>query len=364
VGAGDLAARAQIHGKDEIAQLAQDFNTMAGHLEQYRKSSLGELLMAQSASQAVIDSLPDPVVVVGLRGELLNVNQAAERLLGVSVETGHGIADAAPEVRAAIEKLTQHVLAGNGAYVPRGLDEAFRHPVSGGDVQLLPRAAPIYSEEGVIDGTTVVLQDVTRLLRFDELKNNLVATVAHEFRTPLTSLRMAIHMMIEGAVGDLSEKQLDLLHVAREDCERLQTIVDDLLDLSRIQSGRIDISRRRVAPETLVHQAVDAHQAAAKLAGLTLRSEVMPGIGEVDADPDRIQLAFDNLINNALRYTREGEVVVRALPADGAVRFEVSDTGSGIPPEHQAQIFDKFYRVPGAAQGGAGLGLFIAKEIV
>jgi len=364
IGAGDLVARAQLQGRDEIAQLAQDFNAMAGHLEQYRKSSLGELLVAQSASQAVIDSLPDPVVVVGLRGELLNVNQAAERLIGISVESGRGVPDAEPAVREAIERLTQHVLGGNGAYVPRGLDEAFRVPASGGDVQLLPRAAPIYTEEGVIDGTTIVLQDVTRLLRFDELKNNLVATVAHEFRTPLTSLRMAIHMCIEGAVGELNEKQLDLLYVAREDCERLQTIVDDLLDLSRIQSGRIDISRRRVAPETLVHQAAGAHLAAAKLAGLTLRTEVMPGLGEVEADPDRVQLAFDNLINNALRYTKEGEVVVRALPDEGRVRFEVSDTGSGIPPEHQAAIFEKFYRVPGAPQGGAGLGLFIAKEIV
>lgn len=364
IGAGDLVARAQLKGKDEIAQLAQDFNTMAGHLEQYRKSSLGELLVAQSASQAVIDSLPDPVVVVGLRGELLNVNQAAERLVGISVESGRGVSDAEPATREAIERVTKHVLGGNGAYVPRGLDEAFRVPASGGDVQLLPRGAPIYSEEGVIDGTTIVLQDVTRLLRFDELKNNLVATVAHEFRTPLTSLRMAIHMCIEGAVGDLNEKQLDLLYVAREDCERLQTIVDDLLDLSRIQSGRIDISRRRVAPETLVHQAVDAHAAAAKLAGLALRTEVMPGLGEVEADPDRIQLAFDNLINNALRYTKEGEVVVRALPGEGNVRFEVSDTGAGIPLEHQAAIFEKFYRVPGAPKGGAGLGLFIAKEIV
>jgi signal transduction histidine kinase len=171
-------------------------------------------------------------------------------------------------------------------------------------------------------------------------------------------------MCIEGAVGELNEKQLELLHVAREDCERLQTIVDDLLDLSRIQSGRIDISRRRVTADSLVHQAVDAHQAAAKQAGLTLRSEVMPGLGEVEADPDRVQLAFDNLINNALRHTRAGEVVVRALPGDARVRFEVADTGAGIPPEHQAAIFEKFYRVPGAPAGGAGLGLFIAKEIV
>jgi PAS domain S-box-containing protein len=364
VGEGDLVVRAKLAGRDEIAKLAQDFNAMAGHLEQYRKSSLGELLMAQSASQAVIDSLPDPVVVVGLKGQLLNVNRAAEDIVGLSVESGRGVNAADPAVREVIERLTARVLGGHGPYVPRGLDEAIRLKTSGGEIRLLPRATPVYSEEGVIDGTTVVLQEVTRLVRFDELKTNLVATVAHEFRTPLTSLRMAIHMCLEGAVGELSDKQADLLSVAREDCERLQSIVDELLDMSRIQSGRIDISLRRVAAETLVHQAVDNHQAAAKLAALGLRSEMLPGLGGVAADADRVQLVFDNLIANALRHTRDGEIVVRALPADDFVRFEVSDTGEGIPPEHQPLIFDKFYRVPGAPEGGAGLGLYIAKEIV
>jgi len=269
-----------------------------------------------------------------------------------------------PAVRDVIERLTAHVFGGHGPYVPRGLDEAIRFKTSGGEIRLLPRATPVYTEEGVIDGTTVVLQDVTRLLRFDELKTNLVATVAHEFRTPLTSLRMAIHMCLEGAVGDLSDKQADLLCVAREDCERLQSIVDELLDMSRIQSGRIDITLRLVAAETLVNQAVDTHQSGARLANIVLRGETMPGLGGVQADADRIQLVFDNLIANALRHTKDGEVVVRALPTGDFVRFEVSDTGAGIPPEHQASIFDKFYRVPGAPEGGAGLGLYIAKEIV
>src|SRR5262249_15247026 len=161
---------------------------MAEHLEQYRKSSLGELLVAQSAAQAVIDSLPDPVLVLGLEAELVNTNKAAERLLEVDVESGRGLGAAHPDARAMLERLVAHVLGGNGPYVPRSLDEAVRV----GDVHLLPRATPIYGDEGAIDGTTIVLQDVTRLQRFDELKDNLVATVAHEFRTPLTSLRMAI----------------------------------------------------------------------------------------------------------------------------------------------------------------------------
>jgi signal transduction histidine kinase len=175
---------------------------------------------------------------------------------------------------------------------------------------------------------------------------------------------MALHMCLEGAAGELAPRQADLLFVAREDCERLQTIVDELLDLSRIQAGRIDIAPRRVEAEHLVHEALDAHAAAARAAHLTLRGEILPGLGALRADPDRLRLVFDNLISNAIRHTPEGEVVVRALPAEGAVRFEVADSGAGIATEHQGSLFERFYRVPGAPGGGAGLGLYIARQIV
>jgi signal transduction histidine kinase len=136
--------------------------------------------------------------------------------------------------------------------------------------------------------------------------------------------------------------------------------------MSRIQAGRVEIAPRPVAAESLVHEAVEDHAAAARMAGIALRSEVMPGLGQVNADPDRVQLVFANLVTNALRHTAGGgEIVVRGLPTEEEkVRFEVTDSGEGIPKEHQAAIFDRFYRVPGAKGGGAGLGLFIAKEIV
>ena len=135
-----------------------------------------------------------------------------------------------------------------------------------GERVLLPRATPIYGEDGTVAGAAIVLQDVTRLFRFDELKNDLVATVAHEFRTPLTSLRMAMHLCTEEAVGPLTPKQADLLFAAREDCERLQVIVDELLNLSRIESGTIELHRRRTDPGALVDMAIEPHRAAAEQA--------------------------------------------------------------------------------------------------
>jgi signal transduction histidine kinase len=379
-GQGDLQARARVQGEDDIAQLAQEFNTTADHLERYRRSSLGELLQAQQASQAAIDSLPDPVLMLDASGTLQGTNEAARKMLTIDPEESgaSSFEHVDPGVRSLLDRLRTYVVGGRGAYSPKGFEDALRVATPKGERIYLPRATPIYGESGSIAGTALVLQDITRIFRFDELKNNLVATVAHEFRTPLTSLRMAIHLCTEEAVGPLSTQQADLLFAARDDCERLQGIVDDLLNVSRLESGGIDLQKRRVEPHSLVDLAIDVHAAAAKSKQITLRSEVFPGLAEAFADPDRLQLVFTNLLNNALRYSQAGsEIVVRALaesaPADtstgtanaqGFIRFEVVDRGPGVPLEHQEALFEKFFRIPGRSSGGAGLGLFIARGIV
>jgi len=367
LGEGNFNARANLQGNDELAQLARDFNSMADRLLQYRNSSLGELLQAQLAMQAAIDSLPDPVVIFGVGGDVSNVNRPAESLLGFGSELGakDSQSNVDPSVREVLDRMRAHVLSGKGAYTPKGFDEAFRARTTEGERYFLPRAIPVYESRAGIVGATVILQDVTRLRRFSELKDDLVATVAHEFRTPLTSLRMAIHLCLEQMVGPLTEKQSDLLHAAREDCERLQSMVDDILDLSRIKEGQIEMHRRPISVASLVHGAIEAHRAAAELKNVRLGASNQTSDGEVMVDPERVTLVFSNLINNAICHTPSGgSIDVRALPTDGVVRFEVSDTGEGILPEHQRYLFERYFRVPGSNSKGAGLGLSIAKEMV
>jgi len=364
IGEGDLDARARIEGKDEIAQVGRELDTMADKLSEYRSSSLGELLQAQQASQAAIDSLPDPVIVLSLEGQVLNVNQAAESLL--RLEAGRDpLSLLPPQLREAIDKIRAHIFAGKGPYAPRGVEEAIRVEGEGGGRALLPRATPLYSEQGNVTGATIVLQDVTRLLRFDELKNDLVATVAHEFRTPLTSMRMAVHILLEGIVGPLNDKQLDLISAARDDCERLQGIVEDLLDLSRIQAGKVEVSLTALPAKSILDAAVAAKADGARDAGLKLEGDLIEPVLPVLVDPDRINLVFDNLVGNAIRHSPKGSrIVVRARPEKGVVRFEVEDQGPGIPVEYQQRIFEKFFRMPGTKGEGIGLGLYISREIV
>ncbi|HKD43950.1 MAG TPA: ATP-binding protein [Myxococcaceae bacterium] len=366
LGQGDLEARARVAEGGEIGQLAADFNAMADRLKGYRESSLGELLQAQQASQAAIDSLPDPVIVFGAQGAIVNVNKSAEGALGLSLDAaGDPLARLSPDLREVLERARAHVLGGKGAYVPRGYEEAVRVDLPEGARFFLPRASPVYAEASGISAATVILQDVTRLKRFDELKNDLVATVAHEFRTPLTSLRMAIHLVAEEAVGPLTPKQAELLASARQDCERLQGIVDDLLDLSSIQSGRLELQVRPISAAELLSKAIASQEFSADQKDIHLETSIAADVDQLELDPDRVGLVLNNLISNAIRHTPEGgRVSIRVGRSGGSTRFEVTDSGEGIPPEYQKRVFEKFFRVPGSASGGAGLGLSISREIV
>ncbi len=367
IGEGNFDTRARVPGDDELAHLAHDFNAMAGRLAEYRKSSLGELLQAHLSMQAAIDSLPDPVVIFSVEGALQNVNHAAETLLGLKAETHskEPLKSVDAAVRAVLERMRSHVLSGKGAYVPRGFEDAVQLPTLLGDRYFLPRGAPVYETRGVIVGATVILQDVTRLRRFEELKNDLVATVAHEFRTPLTSLRMAVHLCTEGAAGPLTDKQADLLYAAREDCDRLQAMIDDLLDLSRIESGHVELFPLPTPTRILIESAMEEHKQEADAAGVSLSSDLSLPEVRVLADHERIGHVFSNLIGNAVRHTaKEGSIILSAQTSNGAVRFTVKDTGTGISKEYQERIFEKFFRVPGTGSKGTGLGLYIAKEII
>ena len=366
-GEGRLGARVRPRGDDEIADLGREFDAMAERLEQYQKSTLGELLQAQEAVQAAIDSLPDPVLILDDRGAVLNLNRAAETLLGLGPEQGVDAPLPAlePALRERIEAVCAHVLSGNGPYLPRGFDEAVRIDRADGPRRLLPRATALRSAERAVTGVAIVLQDVTRLVRIDELRNDLVATVAHEFRTPLTSLQMAVRICAEGASGPLTDEQVELLAGAGHDCDRLQALVEDILDVSRIGRGRITIGAARTDALRLLSRAVSEAQGPARAQRVAVELEGPAGEVPVLADEERVAVVLGNLLANALRHTPEGgRIVARVRRHGSTARFEVQDSGHGIPPQHLEHVFERFYQVPGVLSGGLGIGLYISREIV
>ena len=226
----------------------------------------------------------------------------------------------------------------------------------------------ILSPDGQPIGVIVTLVDVTRLRSADEAKSSIVSTVSHELRTPLTSIRMALGLVLGGKFGDVPPTQAKRLQAAREDSDRLHRTLDNLLNMSRIESGRAQFQPRPVTPIELVRQAAEPLRPALEEKGLTLEIDVPADLPALAADPAAIAAALGNLLSNALKYTpAPGRVRITAQRAAGgqSIRFQVSDTGPGIPEEFRGRLFEKFFRVPrSSGPGGAGLGLSITREIV
>jgi signal transduction histidine kinase len=217
----------------------------------------------------------------------------------------------------------------------------------------------VYSHAGAITGATVVFQDVTRARLVDQLRNNLVATMAHEFRSPLTSLRMAIHLCLEQTAGPLNDRQADLLYAAREDCERLQSMIEELLDLARIQEGHVELHRRPTVAIDLIDEVVGTYQKPAAARGIVLQGSCEADLREVDVDRDRIQLVLSNLIGNAIhRLPAGGSIEVHAASDGAATRFEVMAIGSlsaddgSQPLQPEAGDFGSVIRQIVEAHGG------------
>ena len=283
---------------------------------------------------ATIDSLDDPIVVIGIDGAVTTVNRAAERMLGFPADLAgrDPMAGLDGQIRAAIQELTTHVLAGRGAVAPKSFAEAMRIQNGPDTLFLLPRAAPVYEQGSGIVGATIVFQDVTRLRLFDDVKADMMATVAHEFRTPLTSLRMGLHLCIEEVAGPLTDKQADLLHAARGECERLQEMVDDLLDLSRLESGRAPLAVEPIDFAPLVAEAIEAVDTIASDAEVTLDSEITPNLLPAMIDRERMADVLFVLLENAIEHAPANSRVTIAVKADKAgLRCEVVDRGDGIP---------------------------------
>ncbi len=362
---GDLDQVVPATTRDELGELAGAFNRMATTIRAFRQAGTARLLRAQQAAQSTIDSFPDPVIVVDPAGAVERANPAARRVLGVHPGDDRPAPWTPP---GPLQGPLAEVLGGRGDRLQLPFEQALGYRDEGQERFYLPHVLAIRDEAGQLLGAAVVMADVTRFRLLDQLKTDMVSTVSHELKTPLTGVQMTVHLLLEEVVGPLNAKQVELLLAARQDSDRLLAIIDDLLDLTRIEQGRVRLDPVATSPGDLVFAAIERSGPRAKDLGVDLQGGAEAGLPPVPVDLERVEHVFDNLVGNALAHTpRGGSVRLSAAPeADGgAVRFEVADSGEGIAPEHIGRVFEKFYRAPGSkSSGGAGLGLAIAREIV
>ncbi|HTB79870.1 MAG TPA: ATP-binding protein [Opitutaceae bacterium] len=358
LGDGRLDRDVPVVSDDELGELARAFNTMAAKLRAYRQTTTEKMLRVQRTMEAMLTSVPDPIFIVSRDGAHELRNPAAEALARSP--------DFASGVPPALAEPLQRVLAGGDHYLPAGYDRVVTLRVGREDKHFLPRILAIGDSVTGFGGAALLLQDVTKFRLLDDAKSNLVGTVSHELKTPLTSLSMAIYLLLEQNLGQLTAAQRELVETARDDADRLLRILNDLLDLSRLESGvsQLHLARRPVT--ALLADMAREMRAIVDAAGQAIDVRVAPDLDSVDVDSDRIRHVFINLLGNASKYSPKGTGITlyAELAPDAFVRFGVRDQGPGISAESLPFIFEKFYRVPGQPKKGAGLGLTIAREIV
>ena len=366
IGAGNFDQVVPVLSRDELGQLAEAFNVMARQLRHYRQTDYSRLLRAQRTSQATIDSFPDPVLVVDPEGQVEMANPSAQRLLGVAGKKPDQPAAVVWQPPEPLREPLREALQNQRPYLPEEFDRAVVLRLDGQDRSLLPRILPIRDPYGFTLGAAVLLEDVTRFRLLDQVKSDLVATASHELKTPLTSIRLALHLLLEEAVGPLAPKQTELLLDARDNAERLLAVVNNLLDLARLEQGREHLQLRPEPPAAVLKEAAEAVRPRAEDKGVAVAVEAADDLPPVAVDGQRLGHALGNLLDNALTYTERGGRITLAAAADGdRVTLTVADTGLGIPPEHLPHVFERFFRIPGRSQGsGTGLGLAIVREIV
>jgi signal transduction histidine kinase/HAMP domain-containing protein len=359
---GNLDLVVQVRSRDELHQLAEAFNSMAAKLREFRRTDRAKLVRTQRTTQLAVNSLPDAIAIITPDGTIDLCNNTAQKLFQLA--PGAALSQLR---RHQLDDIFREVVASQRDSHPRGYESAIEVYDQGGELKFfLPHAVPICDSARHLLGVTLVLSDVTNLRRLDEMKSGLLSVVSHELKTPLTSIRMAVHLMLEERIGQLNPKQTELLLAAREDSDRLEKIIQDLLDMGRLESGGLALDLSSEPAERLVADAVAPLEAAFHDRGVTLDVDVLPDTPSVLVDPLRIDHVFLNVLTNALKFTHPGgRVRVWAQSDDRFVRFIVQDTGIGIPQEYLSRVFERFFRVPRDGQpSGAGLGLAIAKEIV
>jgi len=361
---GNLDSTVSVASRDELGALAQSFNTMAGHLRDLRQSDLGKLMTEQRTTAAAIDWMYDPVLVTDGSARVTRLNRAAERLFGPDDKLiGRLITDAVSDRRISIA-VTEVLESGHESRADE-LSAPLVIRVDGVDRSYHLRSTPMRDSNGSLLGAVTLLEDVTHLREVDRLKSEFVATASHELRTPLTTLQMGIGLLNEQMAAGATDRQREILDMCRQDAARLDRLVGDLLDLSKIDAGQMTPQMRPIPAGSLIRDALGPTRVRVEGKGIVLRLDLQPDLPPVMADQSQIDRVMSNLITNAVNATPTGgHITVSAHRLGQQIAIAVADTGRGIPREYLPRIFTRFVQVPGGATGSAGLGLAISQRIV
>jgi PAS domain S-box-containing protein len=345
--------RIHIKNKDEFGQMADSFNAMAERLEYFESSNLNKLMFEKSRAEAVINSLKDASIGVDKNSIILFANNQALQLLGL--EAKDIVARPASEVAERNDLF--RFLLNEKNNIP------FKIVVDGKENYFSKEIIEVQQEDS--KNTVIVVRNITSFKELDVAKTNFIATISHELKTPLASSDFSLKLLEDGRNGKLTKDQKDLVHQLKLDNQRMLRILSELLNMSQVEAGKIQLEIRSVKPASIANNAINTVSTAAKEKEIHFERHYDEELPSVRADAEKTGWVLNNFLSNAIKYSSAGsKISVGIKLVDDSIQFSVKDQGTGIPDEYLPKIFERFFKVPGASKTGTGLGLAISKEFI
>jgi PAS domain S-box-containing protein len=352
----DYKKRIYLQRGDEFGDLANAFNTMAEKLDEYENSNLAQMQFEKSRIETIINQMRDGIIGLDEKRNILFLNAVAEKLLGLREAAISGLY--APDV-AVTNDLMRTLLRDNSEKKELKIYADNKESYFNKDV------LDVTNKETII-GQVIVLRNITPFHELNEAKTNFIATVSHELKTPLSSIKMSARLLTDLRVGALNGEQQELIRSITDDADRLLKITGELLNMSQVETGNIQLKLQPASPVMIVDQAVQAVLFQAQQKRIHIQTTVGENLPLIQADVEKTSWVLINFLTNAIKYSpEESGVEVAAFRKSDTIEFIVKDQGRGIDEKYLPRIFDRYFKVPGTHdRNGTGLGLSISKEFI
>jgi signal transduction histidine kinase len=357
VASKNYSQRITIDKNDEFGELAEAFNSMAKQLDNYENSNLAKIIFEKKRIETIINGMKDPIIGLDENWNILFVNTTAIKILGVK-ETDL-IGKYAPDI-ALKNDLLRNLINDNSINAPLKIYADAKESYFSKEI------LNITAEEKAI-GSVILLRNITQFKELDLAKTNFIATISHELKTPIASIKMSLKLLEDERIGNLNNEQAKLIGNIKEDSQRLLSITGELLDLAQVESGKITLEKQLVEARSIIDYANNALKVQAKQKHISIRVNCPVDLPKVNCDLEKTAWVMVNFLSNAIRYSNENsEIVMEVKTVKEGLIFSTTDSGKGIDPKYVGRVFDKFNKIPNDEVGksGTGLGLAISKEFI
>ena len=360
----------RVHFKknDEFGELATSFNIMAEKLEEYSESRLGKIMEGKKRIDTLIDTMHDPVIGIDENQKVLFINEEALKITGL-------------KRKEIVAQQIQNVAVSNDLIrdIIKDIINPSEKSATSQPLKIYANNKESYFEKEVIDinilptgetkkrfaGQVIILKNITPFKELDLAKNSFMGTISHEFKTPIASIQMGLQLLKNQSVGNLNEEQDNLVIGIQEDADRLLKITRELLNITQVESGSMQLNVLSSEVEPIIDYAIKANKVSAEQKNITLNIEKEDEVHNILADSEKTAWVLTNLLSNAIRYSHENSSILIKIQQKGKrVYFSVTDTGQGIDPQYLDKIFERYFRIPGSKKEGTGLGLSISKDFI